>query len=277
MRQTADSLRRAGKTIGFVPTMGFLHDGHLSLIRICRKQSEVVVVSIFVNPTQFAPNEDFEQYPRDFDHDEDLCRREGTDILFYPSLTDMYDTNHKTYVTTVDLAQTLCGASRPNHFRGVTTIVTKLFNIVQPHLAVFGQKDAQQCQIIRRMVKDLNFDINIVMGPIIRETDGLAMSSRNKYLNPGERREALVLFKALETAKSLIKYGTVDAGEIKLKMKQVIASSIAAEIDYIAIVAFNTLLPVETIVHDTLIALAVFVGKTRLIDNILIKDSDIPA
>jgi pantoate--beta-alanine ligase len=272
MQQTADMLRIQGKTIGFVPTMGFLHEGHLSLIQICRQQTDIVVVSIFVNPTQFAPDEDFNRYPRDFNRDEALCSRENTDILFYPAVNEMYGHDHKTYVITDDLAQKLCGQSRPDHFRGVTTVVTKLFNIIRPHTAVFGQKDAQQYLIIKRLVKDLDFNINIVVGPIVRETDGLAMSSRNKYLNPQERQEALILVQALETAKSLIKYGNINADEIRLKMRQIISSTPSAEIDYIAIVNVKNLEPVDTISADTLIALAVYIGKTRLIDNIIIEN-----
>jgi pantoate--beta-alanine ligase len=272
MQQSVETLHLQGKTIGFVPTMGFLHEGHLSLLRICRQKADILVVSIFVNPTQFAPNEDFNRYPRDFKHDETLCSREGTDILFYPAVNEMYAPNHKTYVITDTLTQKLCGASRPNHFRGVTTIVTKLFNIVKPQVAVFGQKDAQQCLIIQRMVKDLNFNIDIIIGPVVREADGLAMSSRNNYLSPRERQEAPILFRALETAKSLIKYGNLNADEIRLKIRQIISSTPSAEIDYIGIVDSETLEPVDTISPDSLIALAVYIGKTRLIDNIIIKN-----
>jgi pantoate--beta-alanine ligase len=272
MQQTSDTLRLQGKIIGFVPTMGFLHDGHLSLIRICRQKADIVIVSIFVNPTQFSPNEDFNNYPRDFQHDKDLCNREGADIIFYPAADEMYLRTHKTYVVTTDLEKKLCGLNRPSHFRGVTTVVSKLFNIVKPQIAVFGQKDAQQCLIIRRMVHDLNFNIEIVMGPIVRETDGLAMSSRNKYLNPRERQEVLVLSRALETAKALIKYGNLTSDEIRLKMRQIISSTLSAEIDYIAIVDFDNLEPVDKIKDNTLIALAVRIGNTRLIDNIIIKN-----
>jgi pantoate--beta-alanine ligase len=276
MQQTAEQLRVQEKTIGLVPTMGFLHQGHLSLIRLCRKRTDIVVVSIFVNPTQFAPNEDYNRYPRDFQRDEDLCRQEGATIIFHPPVDMMYPDNHITYVVNEQLAHKLCGQSRPIHFRGVTTVVAKLFNIVKPHVAVFGQKDAQQCLIIKRMVQDLNFDVELVIGPIIREPDGLAMSSRNKYLSSPERQEARVLFQALETAKSLIKYGNLTASDIALKMRQIISSTPSAEIDYIAIVDNEKLEPVVTIIPNTLIAMAVYIGKTRLIDNTIIQDSDMP-
>jgi pantoate--beta-alanine ligase len=272
MQQTAEKLHMEGKTIGLVPTMGFLHEAHLSLIRICRQKADIVVVSIFVNPTQFAPNEDYKRYPRDFQRDEGLCIQEGVTIIFYPTADTMYPADHITYVVSEKLAQKLCGQSRPIHFRGVTTVVAKLFNIIKPHVAIFGQKDAQQFLIIKRMVEDLNFDVKLIVCPIVREPDGLAMSSRNKYLNPRERDEAGVLSQALNTAKSLIKYGNLNTDDIMFKMRQIIASTPSAEIDYIAIVDFNNLEPVETIVPNTLIALAVYIGNTRLIDNILIDN-----
>ncbi len=271
MQQLADRYRREGKTIGFVPTMGYLHEGHLSLMRIARPKCDVLVVSIFVNPTQFGPNEDFEKYPRDFARDEALCREEQVDVVFYPDAGEMYGPDYLTYVTVEKLSQTMCGLSRPTHFRGVTTVVSKLFNIVKPHLAVFGQKDYQQALIIRKMVEDLNFDIEIITGPIVREPDGLAMSSRNTYLSPEERRSALCLYKSLQLAERLAKEGQRNAAAIREEIEKLIRSHPYTEIDYVAIVDGNTLEPVEEVGDNTLVALAVKVGSTRLIDNTLIR------
>lgn len=270
MRSLSEHLKKENKRIGFVPTMGFLHEGHLSLIRLAKKQSDVIVVSIFINPTQFGPNEDYNRYPRDFASDEEKCREEAVDILFYPTAEDMYTPNFKTYVYTKDLAEKMCGATRPIHFKGVTTIVAKLFNVVQPNLAVFGQKDAQQNLIIRRMVNDLNFNVDIITGPIIRESDGLAMSSRNKYLSPAERKAALVLYKTLCLAKNLIDQGETLSATIREEMLQMINNEQMTKLDYIAIVDFDMLEPIDTVQKNTLIAIAANVGKTRLIDNILI-------
>lgn len=275
MQHTADHIRASGLTIALVPTMGYLHEGHLSLIRRARAHADKVVVSIFVNPTQFGPNEDLEQYPRDFERDEQLCRREKTDIIFYPSAGDMYQHNHLTYVSTLDLPARLCGLSRPDHFRGVTTVVSKLFNIVKPHVAVFGQKDAQQALILRRMVIDLNYDIEMIIAPIVREPDGLAMSSRNKYLSEQERLQAVVLNQALLRAADLVRHDTRDAGKIRAEMKNIIARSDLVRLDYLEIVDYDTLQPVEQIADGTLIALAAFLGKTRLIDNVLIGSETI--
>jgi len=268
MQAEAEALRRSGQTIGFVPTMGYLHEGHLSLLRIARKRADVTVMSIFVNPTQFGPNEDLERYPRDFERDERLAREEGCDILFYPSAEEMYPHPYRTYVVVEEITHVLCGKSRPTHFRGVTTIVAKLFNIVKPHFAVFGQKDAQQVIVIKQMARDLNFNLDILTGPIVREPDGLAMSSRNAYLSADERKDALNLYKSLTEAKRLIEAGERDALKIKNAIERILRQGKSVRTDYIEIVDTTNLKPVEKIQGDVLIALAVFVGKTRLIDNI---------
>ena len=268
MQAEAEALRRSGQTIGFVPTMGYLHEGHLSLLRIARKRADVTVMSIFVNPTQFGPNEDLERYPRDFERDERLAREEGCDILFYPSAEEMYPYPYRTYVVVEEITHVLCGKSRPTHFRGVTTIVAKLFNIVKPHFAVFGQKDAQQVIVIKQMARDLNFNLDILTGPIVREPDGLAMSSRNVYLSADERKDALKLYKSLTEAKRLIEAGERDALKIKNAIERILSQGKSVRTDYIEIVDTTNLKPVEKIQGDVLIALAVFVGKTRLIDNI---------
>ena len=274
MQQLAGHYRQQGKTIGFVPTMGYLHEGHLSLMRRARPQCDILVVSIFVNPTQFGPNEDFERYPRDFERDERLCREVGVDVVFYPTADAMYPRPYLTYVNVEKLSETMCGASRPGHFRGVTTVVTKLFNIVQPHIAVFGQKDYQQSLIIRQMVRDLNFDVQIDVAPIVREADGLAMSSRNKYLSPEERQQALVLYRSLTRAEELIREGERNADALLQAMQTIISEAPDARIDYIAIVDAETLEPLSTVRHNTVIALAVYIGTTRLIDNTWIREKD---
>ncbi len=271
MQQRAEALRRAGKRIGFVPTMGYLHEGHLSLIRLARPRCDVLVVSIFVNPTQFGPNEDFQQYPRDLERDEKLCRQEQVDILFYPSAETMYPPPYRTYVTVEQLSETLCGRSRPGHFRGVATVVCKLFHIVKPHLAVFGEKDFQQAQIIKQMVRDLNFDVDILTGPIVREPDGLAMSSRNKYLTAAQRRQALSLSQSLSLAEHLVQQGMRHGDRLIRALREHIEAQPEARIDYVAVVDPETLEPVEEINRPVLVALAVFVGTTRLIDNRLIQ------
>ncbi len=274
MQQLAGHYRQQGKTIGFVPTMGYLHEGHLSLMRRTRPQCDILVVSIFVNPTQFGPNEDFERYPRDFERDERLCREVGVDVVFYPTADAMYPRPYLTYVHVEKLSETMCGASRPGHFRGVTTVVTKLFNIVQPHIAVFGQKDYQQSLIIRQMVRDLNFDVEIDVAPIVREADGLAMSSRNKYLSPEERQQALVLYRSLTRAEELIREGERNVDTLLQAMQTVISEAPDARIDYIAIVDAETLEPLSTVRHNTVIALAVYIGTTRLIDNTWVREKD---
>ena len=271
MQAQADNLRRSGRKIGFVPTMGFLHEGHLSLIKKAGELSDTVVVSIFVNPTQFGPGEDFEKYPRDFERDEKLAEQAGADIIFYPSTEEMYPENYSTYVNVEDLTHGLCGRSRPGHFRGVTTVVTKLFMCVKPHIAVFGQKDAQQAAVIKRMVRDLNFDINIITAPIVRENDGLAMSSRNKYLSPEQRKEALALYDSLKIAEELIRNGELSPAVIIEKMKERITREPDAKIDYVELVDLETLEPVDRVKGRVLAAVAVFIGSTRLIDNTVLE------
>jgi len=271
MQRYAAQARREGKRIGFVPTMGYFHEGHLSLIRKARKECDTVVVSIFVNPTQFAPGEDFDSYPRDLSRDRKLAEAEGVDVIFYPSAGQMYPENYSTFVTEEELSKYLCGASRPGHFRGVTTVVLKLFNIIQPDIAYFGQKDAQQELIIKRMVKDLNLPVKIRTVTIARDRDGLALSSRNEYLSEIQRRDALELRKALLTAKNMIDSGERSCYKIRRKMRQMIESVPSVRVDYISICDAETLRDVEKAEGRLLIALAVFFGKTRLIDNILVK------
>ncbi|MCT4597903.1 MAG: pantoate--beta-alanine ligase [Vallitalea sp.] len=268
LRQSLDTKRLEGKNIGFVPTMGYLHQGHLSLIKSSAKENDVTVLSIYVNPTQFAPNEDLDNYPRDLENDTKIAEEAGADIIFIPNNKMMYIDNHVTYVNVHELTDNLCGLSRPTHFQGVTTIVTKLFNIVQPKRAYFGQKDAQQAIIIKRMVKDLNIPVDIVVCPIIREHDGLAMSSRNTYLNQQERSEATILNESLQKAKLLIEAGERDSKVIKNTIESMINSKPSANIDYISIVSQETLKDITTIKGSILIAIAVKMGNTRLIDNI---------
>ena len=256
-----------GFSIGLVPTMGFLHDGHLSLIQRARKQNDKVVVSVFVNPTQFGPNEDFDAYPRDIKKDLQRCESAGVDVVFAPAVADMYPSENKVYIDVEELGNGLCGAARPGHFRGVCTVVAKLFNIVKPDRAYFGEKDAQQLAIIKRMVYDLNFDVEIISCPIVREPDGLAMSSRNAYLSQQERAAALILSRALGEAKQLLLSGERDSRAAKQLMTDMISNEPLARIDYIEIVDAMSLVPVEIIKQPVLVALAVYIGKTRLIDN----------
>ena len=270
MQAEAQALRRAHKTIAFVPTMGFLHEGHLSLMREGRKHGDILVVSIFVNPTQFGPGEDLEAYPRDIERDLDLLEEVGTDIVFTPEPGDIYSPGFQTYVSLDDLTNRLCGISRPVHFKGVATVVAKLFNIVQPHAAVFGQKDYQQVVIIQRMVKDLGFDIRVIGAPTVREPDGLAMSSRNAYLNPAERESAPCLYRAMTRAAQMVKEGVVDARKIIEKSAEFIEGHAGMQVDYIAMVDPETLEDVTRIERPVQMALAVKVGKTRLIDNMLL-------
>jgi len=258
------------RTIGFVPTMGYLHEGHLSLVRASKKKADVTVVSIFVNPTQFGPKEDFRTYPRDFERDAGLLKKEGVDVLFYPDAEEMYPGGYKTYVEVHDLQDKLCGRSRPGHFRGVSTVVLKLFNIVRPDYAFFGQKDAQQAIILRRMARDLDLDVRVEVMPIVREADGLAMSSRNTYLGPDGRKAGLSLSRSLRQAKMRIGAGERRPAVILSAMKEMIAAEPSARIDYIEAVDMDTLEPVKEISEGTLIALAVFIGKTRLIDNMIV-------
>ncbi len=271
MQDLSDQFRREGKVIGVVPTMGFLHEGHLSLIRAARERADVVAVSIFVNPAQFGPGEDFEWYPRDFERDERLVRKTGGDVIFNPSADEMYPEEYLTSVHVDTITTVLCGASRPGHFQGVTTVCAKLFHAVKPHFAVFGQKDAQQVAVIRRMVKDLNFDLDIVVCPIVREADGLAMSSRNVYLSPEEREDALSLSQSLRMVEEAIQAGERSSSVLIQTMRDHILSKTRTRIDYVAIVHPETLEPLETITERTLVAIAVFVGKTRLIDNVLVE------
>lgn len=271
MQSLVDSLRVKGEKISFVPTMGFLHEGHLSLVEIAKKNSTFVVVSIFVNPTQFGPNEDFDSYPRDFERDKNLLEAKGVDVLFAPTKEEFYNPNHLTYVQNDSLSNFLCGNSRPNHFRGVTTVVTKLFNTVKPNFAVFGQKDAQQVLIIKKMVKDLNFDVKILVGEISRENDGLAMSSRNKYLSKAERKDALVLFQSLRLAEKMISEGESNSDLVIAKMTDLILEKETAKVDYIEIVSAESLQKIDILKGEILIALAVFIGQTRLIDNKILK------
>lgn len=263
--------QKNGKIIGFVPTMGYLHEGHLSLIRRAANENDMAVVSIFVNPTQFGPAEDFERYPRDLQRDVNLAQQAGANVIFAPDVAEMYPQGYKTYVEVQEITNTLCGASRPGHFRGVTTIVTKLFNIVRPDRAYFGQKDAQQAIVIQQMTKDLDMDVEIMVCPIVREKDGLAMSSRNVYLNPQEREQAVVLSESLALAKKLIIQGERDAFKIKAAIVDKITQKPLAKIDYVSIVDAQTLKDIHHITNRVLIALAVKFGSTRLIDNIIVE------
>ena len=268
MKGIARALKRAGKSVGFVPTMGYLHEGHLSLVRTAKKENDTVVMSIFVNPIQFAPSEDFEKYPRDEKRDFFLAEKEGVDIVFVPSVEEMYPRKNLTFVEVEEITEYLCGVKRPGHFRGVTTVVTKLFNIVLPDRAYFGKKDFQQFKVIKRMVEDLNMDVEVVGCPIVRERDGLAMSSRNVYLSKEERESALALYKSLLLAKRLIEEGETSAEKIKEKMREFILSfPHVKNIDYVEIVDQDNFKSVEYVKDGDLIALAVFVGDARLIDN----------
>ena len=260
-------MKKEGKSIGLVPTMGYLHEGHLSLVRAAKKHTDVVVMSIFINPIQFGPNEDFEKYPRDLKHDEELAREAGVDVIFYPSLKDMYPEGYATYVAVEKLTGNLCGESRPGHFRGVATVVTKLFNIVKPEVAYFGQKDMQQAMMIKKMASDLNMDIEVKIMPIVREKDGLAMSSRNMYLSDAERRDAAVLYQSLKNAEMLIKNGERDAGKVIKAVEDMIKAKQSARIEYVNLVDAGELKNIKMIAGEIALAVAVFFGNTRLIDN----------
>jgi pantoate--beta-alanine ligase len=273
MQRYSRDVRRAGKRLGFVPTMGALHEGHLSLVKMARAQSDVVAASIFVNPLQFGPNEDFGKYPRTFERDCEVLRAEGVAVLFAPSVEDMYPAGATTTVEVANISDRLDGRSRPGHFKGVTTVVAKLFHIVQPDFAFFGQKDAAQVAILRRMVRDLNFEVEIVVGPIVREPDGLAMSSRNAYLDPLQRQQALVLQRALERVRSLAEHGERDASALVAAGKQMIAEEPAAKLDYLEIVNPDTLEPIADLSRGALVAVSVWFGSTRLIDNLLLGGS----
>ncbi|MDD2277288.1 MAG: pantoate--beta-alanine ligase [Smithellaceae bacterium] len=267
MQSHCEQFRLAGKKISFVPTMGYFHEGHLSLMKEARRIADHVVVSIYVNPTQFGPKEDFSKYPRDFDRDEDMAKSAGVDVIFFPSNQDMYPEGYQTYVNVEKVTENLCGLSRPGHFRGVTTVCCKLFNIVKPHSAVFGRKDYQQLAAIKRMVADLNMDLEIVGMPTFREPDGLAMSSRNVYLSKEERTSALTLVSSLKTAQKLYAEGERNAVKIIRQAEKLITSAPFTSIDYIKICDAATLEDVLEIKGEVVMALAVKVGKTRLIDN----------
>ena len=280
MQRLALRWRRAGKRVGFVPTMGYLHDGHLSLVQRARRlvgRQGVVVASIYVNPTQFAPTEDLSAYPRDLDRDKALCRQAGVDVLFFPSDAEMYPGRaaggYSTYVVEERLSQGMEGASRPTHFRGVTTVVAKLFNLVLPDVAVFGAKDWQQAAILRRMTRDLNFPLKFVVAPTRREKDGLAMSSRNKYLSAEERQQATILFRALMRAKEAVAASRtpIYAEVLKKELAALIATQPAARLDYVEFFDGESLQPTTAVTRGTHMAMAVFVGKTRLIDNAVLR------
>lgn len=272
VREAVKAWHKQGLTVGLVPTMGYLHEGHASLIARASKENDRVVVSDFVNPIQFAPNEDLASYPRDIDRDAKVCEENGADIIFHPTPEEMYHKDFSTFVDITGPSEELCGKSRPIHFRGVCTVVSKLFLIASPDRAYFGQKDAQQLAVIKRMVRDLNFDIEIVGCPIIREADGLAKSSRNTYLSPEERKAAVILHKALEKGKELVLNGEKSAKAVIDTVTQIINSEPLAKIDYVQVVDFPNITVVEDINGDILTAVAVYIGKTRLIDNFIIEN-----
>ncbi len=270
MRFLAESLRKEGKRIGFVPTMGFLHEGHLSLMRKAREECDIVAVSIFVNPAQFGPNEDLDRYPRDAEGDRKKCESAGMDILFMPAAAEMYPAKPTVFVTVEGVSDILEGAARPGHFRGVATVVAKLFHMVKPHRAYFGQKDFQQCVVIKRMVSGLNMDVEVIVLPTVREADGLALSSRNSYLNAEERRTATVLFKALTTARDLFRAGATEPEKLKNKMRAVIQGGPGITIDYVEIADAEDLAPLSTAARGMVLLVAARLGRTRLIDNLLV-------
>lgn len=274
VREQVNEWRKQGLSIGLVPTMGYLHEGHKSLITCSVSENDRTVASIFVNPMQFGPSEDLESYPRDMDRDAALCEEAGVDLIFHPEPSEMYHNGFSSYVDMDTLTKGLCGKSRPVHFRGVCTVVSKLFNIVMPDRAYFGQKDAQQLAVIQHMADDLSYGIEIKGCPIVREADGLAKSSRNTYLNKEERQAALVLNKALSEGKKFIETGERNASKIKDTITNIINAEPMAKIDYVEIVNWNLLEPVDNINGTVLVAVAVFIGKTRLIDNFIAKTND---
>lgn len=271
LKKIVKEVKKRGLSIGFVPTMGFLHEGHLSLMRAAKTENDFMAISIFVNPLQFGKGEDYEEYPRDLERDQELAASVGCDLIFSPPVKEMYPPGFSTFVEVEKLTEGLCGASRPGHFRGVTTVVTKLFHLVEPDRVYFGQKDAQQAFVLKRMVQDLNFDLEFIILPTVREEDGLAMSSRNKYLNPEERKEATIIFNSLKEAETLIKKGVRDAEAIKKAMAEKISSAKNCVVDYIEIVDTADLRPVRLLKGRCLLAVAVKLGKTRLIDNIIVE------
>ncbi len=270
MQPLARSFRREGKTIGFVPTMGFLHEGHLSLIRKCREKNDMAVASIFVNPAQFGPHEDLDRYPRDAAGDAAKCEAAGADLLFLPEAAEIYPPGPPVFVTVEGLSDILEGAVRPGHFRGVATVVAKLFNIVQPHRAYFGQKDYQQCVVIRRMVQGLDLDVQVVVLPTVREPDGLAMSSRNVYLDPSQRRKAAGLHRALRAGEELVRTGVREPENLRRKMRAVLLQEQGVEVDYAEVADPDTLAPLERAQDRMVLLVAARIGSTRLIDNRLI-------
>jgi pantoate--beta-alanine ligase len=271
VREAVTEARKQGRSIGLVPTMGALHAGHASLIRAARAETGFVVVSLFVNPTQFGPNEDYARYPRSLPHDLKLCTREGVGLVFAPDAATMYPPDFRTYVEVHGMQHVLCGASRPIHFRGVATVVLKLFHIVQPDLAYFGQKDAQQARLLQQMVRDLNVPVQVRVCPIVREPDGLALSSRNQYLDPDQRRQAVVLYQALEEARGLVENGERNPAVLIRRMMSRFQTTPGAVVDYVAVVDAETLQPVERLSGTVLVAVAVKFGTTRLIDNTLLQ------
>jgi pantoate--beta-alanine ligase len=275
MQVAAEGFRRKGLSVGLVPTMGYFHEGHLSLMRRARADCDRVVVSLFVNPTQFGPGEDLDRYPRDFDRDRGLAEAEGVDMIFAPTSEDMYPEGYATYVEVVRLTEGLCGARRPGHFRGVATVVAKLFNVCRPGVAYFGQKDYQQAQVIKRMAADLDFGIDVKVLPIVREADGLAMSSRNKYLSPDERRQATCLVRALARAQELIGAGETKSDKFKKEMTAIISAEPSARLDYAEVIDPEELTPVTTVGKGAVAAVAAYINQTRLIDNTILGEEEL--
>ncbi len=271
MLRTVRDARSRGERVGLVPTMGFFHAGHLSLMRAARVENDLVVVSIFVNPAQFGPREDYRDYPRDLERDARMAAEAGVDCIFHPRVEDMYPEPYRTYVEVEGITEGLCGASRPGHFRGVATVVAKLFHIIPAHRAYFGLKDAQQVMVVRRMVEDLNFDIEIVACPTVREEDGLAMSSRNVYLDREERKAATALYRSLRLAEELVEAGERDAAKVTAAMRELLASEPLVEPEYVEAVDWGLLRPVRHLRGEVLVALAARVGRARLIDNVILR------
>ncbi|MCX8649670.1 pantoate--beta-alanine ligase [Gilliamella sp. B2776] len=269
VRKQVNTWRQSGNSIGLVPTMGFLHEGHQSLMQAAKQHNQKVIVTIFVNPIQFGPSEDLASYPRDLDRDKIACEQMGVDLIFCPDVSEMYSPNFDSYVDVNGLTESLCGKKRPGHFKGVCTVVTKLFNIVQPDRAYFGQKDAQQLAVIKRMVMDLNFNIEIIGCPIVRESDGLAKSSRNSYLSESERAAAICLYQAIECAQAMIDQGEKSVSLLIQAMRELISKQPLAKVDYIEFVDLATLKSIDLLAQDSLCALAVYIGNTRLIDNLI--------
>ena len=272
MKELSSRSRKAGKTIALVPTMGFFHEGHLSLMREGRKRGDLLIISLFVNPTQFGPKEDFKNYPRDFERDRKMAEGVGVDILFAPEASDMYPPDHQTIVRVEKVTQNLCGRSRPTHFQGVTTVVLMLFEIVMPHVAIFGEKDYQQLATIQQMVKDLHLSVEVLGMPTVREADGLAMSSRNKYLQPDERKAARSLYRSLQKVKELLQKGERKADRILDEVNGILRSEPLVRIDYVQICDAHTLQDVDRVEGDVVVALAAYLGKTRLIDNLVFRN-----